>query len=127
MWEVRIAYSDFLYFYIRRDKDGGKHATLFLHRNDISRMKYEDEIFNILLEADNNGLTIKKIARHVHHETDSLFERVDFREVYDDVRKIIYKESRNSCSFIERAPRHGYYRLNKNSGKYMQQMLQFDD
>ena len=90
-------------------------------------MKYEDTIFNILLEAGSNGLTIKKVARHVHHETDTLFERVSFPEVYDVVCKIIYKESRNSCSFIERAPKRGYYRLNKNSGKYMQQILQFDD
>ncbi len=90
-------------------------------------VNYEKEVFDILLEAGEKGLTVSKIARHVHHEVNSLFERVDYADVYNSVRRLVNKESRNPYSFIEHTQKRGCYRLNKDSGMYMQQVLQFDD
>lgn len=89
-------------------------------------MNYESVIFNILLEAGEKGLTVSKIAKHVHHEVNSLFEQVDYEDVYRYVRRLIKKESRNSYSFFEHTQKRGCYRLNKNSEKYKQQLLDFD-
>lgn len=90
-------------------------------------MNYEREVFDILLEAGDKGLAVRKIARHVHHNVDSLFERVAYEDVYSSVRKLVNKESRNPHSFIEHAQKRGCYRLNKDSGMYKQLLLQFED
>ncbi len=90
-------------------------------------VNYEKEVFDILLEAGDRGLEISKIARHVHHEVNSLFEKVDYEDVYKDVRRLVNKESRNPHSFVGRTQKRGCYRLNRNSGMYMQLLLHFED
>jgi len=90
-------------------------------------MSYEREIMSILLEAGDRGLAVRKIARHVHHEVNSLFEQVAYSDVYNDVRRFIYKESRNSYSFLEHAQERGCYRLNRHSEKFCQLWLEFDN
>lgn len=89
-------------------------------------MTYERIIIKILIEAGERGLPVYKIARHVHHEVNSLFERVDYEDVYNAVRKYIHKNSRNSNSPFEHAPDYGRYRVNRNSEKFMQLQLKFE-
>lgn len=89
-------------------------------------MTYELIIIKILIEAGDKGLPVYKVARHVHYEVNSLFERVSYDDVYNAVRKYIYKNSRNSNSPIEHAPDYGRYRMNRNSEKFMQLQLQFE-
>jgi hypothetical protein len=89
-------------------------------------MNYENVIFDIMLEAGEKGLTVSKIAKHVHHEVNSLFEQIDYEEVYRYVRNFVNKESRNSYSFLVHTHKRGYYRLNKNSEKYRQLFLNFN-
>ncbi len=86
-------------------------------------MSYEKEIVNILLLAGRRGLPVRKIARHVHHEVNSLFEQVSYEQVYADVRKCIYKETRSSCPLFKHTPQYGYYRVNKSSEKFREKYL----
>ncbi len=81
-------------------------------------MDYEKQITSILYEAGPKGLPVSKIARHVHNEVNSLFERVEFDAVYADVRRFIYRNSRNPHSLFEHAQHWGYYRLNTSSERY---------
>lgn len=86
-------------------------------------MNYEQIVFDILLEAGDRGLPIKKIARHVHNSVNTFFEQKSYEDVNSDIRKFVKKNSRNSYSFLEHTSERGYYRLNKNSEKYIQLRL----
>jgi len=86
-------------------------------------MNYEQAIFNVLLEAGDKGLSVKNIAHHVHNSVNTFFNHVDYEVVYAEVRRYIYKNSRNSYSVLEHTAEWGCYRLNKNSEKYMQLQL----
>lgn len=88
-------------------------------------VEYEPIIISILAEAGKKGLALHKIARHVHNRVNTLFDTVEYDVVYAEVRKIIYKNSRNSYSVFKRTPVRGRYCLNKNSGKLCQQELDF--
>lgn len=81
-------------------------------------MSYEKEIVNILLLAGGRGLPVRKIAHHVHHEVNSLFEQVSYERVYADVRRCIYNDSRSSCPLFKHTPQYGCYRVNKSSEKF---------
>ncbi len=81
-------------------------------------MTYEKEIVSILLQAGRRGLSVKKIAHHVHHEVNSLFEEVSYEEVYSSVRGFIWRHSRKRGSLFKHAAKYGYYRLNKNAERF---------
>lgn len=86
-------------------------------------MNYEQIVFDILLEAGERGLPIRKIARHVHNSVNTFFDQKSYEEVKVDIRKFVKKNSQNSYSLLERTSVRGYYRLNKNSEKYIQLSL----
>ncbi len=81
-------------------------------------MVYEKEIVAILKQAGRRGLPVRHIARHVHHEVNSLFDEVDFEDVYRSVGNFVRYHSRGKQDLFRRAKGYGYYRLNKNSDKY---------
>ncbi len=81
-------------------------------------MAYEKEISNILLQAGRRGLPVRNIARHVHHEVNSLFVEISYEEVYRDVRNFVLGNSRSKNSLFKHAARYGYYRLNTRSPRY---------
>lgn len=89
-------------------------------------MNYEGEIVRILSEAGADGLSIKKISRHVYNASNTFFETVDFEEVHRFVYNWLLRKSRQSCPIIEKTQR-GVYRLNPNSGAFTQLMLAFDN
>lgn len=88
-------------------------------------MEYESIIIDILAEAGSKGLALHKIARHVHNRVNSFFDMKDYADVYADVRKIIYKNSRNSYSLFKRTSVRGRYILNMNSEKFRQRQIEF--
>lgn len=88
-------------------------------------LEYESIIIDILLEAGPNGLALHKIARHVHNTVNTLFDMKDYADVYADVRKIIYKNSRNSYSLFKRTSVRGRYKLNKKSEMFIQRQIEF--
>ncbi len=88
-------------------------------------MNYEHAVMEILFEAGERGLPVSKIARHVHHRVNSLFEQVSYDEVYGHVRRYVHKNSRNSYSLFEHAPQYGHYRVNRNSENLRQLRIDF--
>ena len=58
-------------------------------------MKYEKEILLFLAEAGNNGLSVKKIARHVYNASNNFFEELDFQEVHNAVQQYLTRNSKN--------------------------------
>ncbi len=77
-----------------------------------------------LAEAGNNGLSVKKIARHVFNASNNFFEELDFQEVHNAVQQYLTRNSKNRDSLIEKVGPRGIYRLNTNSP--ISQQLMFD-
>jgi len=88
---------------------------------------YEQTIFRILKEAGPAGLSVKKIARHVYNEQNTFFSVVDFADVHREVQLFLMRNSRQANAMLEHAEGRGMYRLNQNSPKTMQLMLEFSN
>lgn len=86
-------------------------------------MNYDDEIIRILLEAGVEGISIRKIARHVYNACNSLFEPEDYESVHGYVAKFLTKKSRDSKSAVIRAKIRGRYCLDMKRWKAQQAEL----
>ena len=84
--------------------------------------KYNSEILRILVEAGNEGLSVKKIARHVHNACNTLFS-----SVYTYVSQYLIRNSKNADSMIARTDVRGNYRINPRNEDSQQLMLRFQD
>ena len=78
-------------------------------------MSYEQEIKELLFEAGKEGLSAKKIARHIFNKHNGLFETTPYDEVYKAVQYCIAKNNKSAKPFIEKAERWGYYKLTEKS------------
>ncbi len=78
-------------------------------------MNYDSEILFVLSEAGAKGLSIKKIARHVFNNNNSLFNVVSFEDIYRYVAGYLNRNSRYNDSIIERTEIRGVYRLNQSN------------
>ena len=90
-------------------------------------MDYEKEILGVLYEAGGDGLSVHKIAIHVHNAHNTLFSPIAFEEVRHNVQKWLLNNSRNGSSPVTHCGKRGIYRLNLNSRKTRQTLLEFGD
>lgn len=91
----------------------------------LFQMDYTKDIIDILLRAPE-GLSARKIVRHVYNAHNTLFESVDFESVKRDVIAELQRRSKSETSLIERGETRGVYRLNLKSQETQQLKLQFD-
>ncbi len=87
-------------------------------------VNYDKEILRILTDVGDKGLSVAKIARHVHHACNSFFEPVSLEEVHRYVAQYLLRNSKNPDSIIEKTER-GIYHLNMSSKATQQLMLAF--
>lgn len=78
------------------------------------------------MEAGSSGLSVKKISRHVHNATNSLFHPVSFEEVYRYVQKYVRLHSQYSDSLLKKMGK-GCYKINENNAESRQLLLNFKD
>ena len=89
-------------------------------------MTYDQQILKILTEADERGISVQAIAKHVYNMNLSFFNTPDYEEIRTYVKQFLLKNSKSNLSLIENTGRRGYYRLNtKGSADARQMMLQF--
>ena len=89
-------------------------------------MTYDQQILKILTEADERGISVQAIAKHVYNMNLSFFNTPDYEEIRTYVQQFLLKNSKSNLSLIENTGRRGYYRLNtKGSADARQVMLQF--
>ncbi len=89
-------------------------------------MQYDKEILRVLAEAGDEGLSVRKVSRHVLNACNSLFEPIGQDEVHKYVQSYLLKNSKSTGSVIEKT-RKGVYRLNEHCKMTQQQLLQFRD
>lgn len=80
----------------------------------MSSANYDRLIVKVLLEAGNNGLTVRKITRHVYNAVNGLFEEADMEAVHRSVRVFLHRHSQGEKAALER-PKRGTYSLNCNT------------
>lgn len=90
-------------------------------------MNYDQKILHVLCEAGKQGLSVHKIAMHVHNSCNSLFAPVEFCDVYRYVMSFLSRNSRGKHSLVAHTSVRGHYCLNLNSTKWNQLMLQFEE
>ncbi len=78
-------------------------------------MNYDNEIIFILNEAGYKGLSVKKIARHVFNNCNTLFNEVSFEDVHRYVGAYLSRNSKTADSMVERTEIRGVYRLNHSN------------
>jgi hypothetical protein len=86
-------------------------------------MNYDETIIRVLSEAGSDGLSIRKIVRHVYNSNNSFFESADINEIHSYVVKFLHDHSRKSFfgnALIEPVGRRGVFRINKKSIFYNQ-------
>ena len=89
-------------------------------------MSYDQEILRTLTLAGEKGLKMEKIARHVFNACNSMFNPLDYKDVYAYVSQFLAKSSKNEKSLVEKCG-YGVYRLNLGTSEARQLILQFTD
>ena len=89
--------------------------------------KYSNEIINVLCEAGDNGLPVRKIALHVYNTCNTLFAPVLIDDVNHSVRQWLNANSQSYDSLVRRCDKRGYYKINTSSQAAQQLMLHFGD
>lgn len=91
----------------------------FVEVPSLLLMDYKKETLRVLVEADEEGLTVKKIARHVFNACNSFFDPVPLSFIHRRVYYYLSYQADKDNPYIERV-RKGRYRLNPNSKKAKQ-------
>lgn len=89
-------------------------------------MNYRKQILEVLFEAGHEGLSVHKIAIHVHNTSNTLFKPTSFDEVRRDVQLWLLRNSQSKTSPVTHCERRGYYRINMKSLETRQTLLNFD-
>lgn len=89
-------------------------------------MNYGQQILGILCEAGEAGLSVHKIAMHVHNACNSFFAPLRPDNVHRDVQAWLLRNSRTPDAPVCRCGKRGYYRINLNSTAARQLLLDFD-
>lgn len=100
-------------------------GEVFFTLHFFSYMTFENEILQILQSVGQRGLSTKMIAFNVFNMSNSLFNPLDQEKVYNEVADWLRTNSSKNGSSVEKAETRGWYRLNLNSAKVQQMMLQF--
>ena len=77
-------------------------------------MKYDRLIIEILMEAGSDGLTVRKVSRHVFNAVNGLFDEADIEAVHKLVRAFLLRHSKGVSPALDR-PKHGSYALNRRT------------
>lgn len=110
----------FLILTIRRGANAFPAFVFYNHRMD-----YEKEILRVLYEAGEAGLTVQKIAVHVHNSCNTLFCAQTFADIHSEVQKWLWRNAQKQDSPVAHCDRRGAYRLDMKSSKAVQLFLEF--
>lgn len=87
---------------------------------------YDKDILYVLMEAGSAGLSVKKIARHVHNARNTLFHPVPFDDVYKYVQKYVLSNVKGADAILEKVGK-GCYRMNERVDETRQLLLNFKE
>lgn len=89
-------------------------------------MTYDQQILKILSEADERGISVSALTKHVYNQNCTFFFTPNLQEVKQYVQQYLLRNSKSPQSLVESTGRRGYYRLNtRNNPDARQLMLDF--
>ena len=88
---------------------------------------YEKQILSILLDVGAQGISVKKLAKHVYNHYCTLFFTPDFEEIYRSVQYYLRSQAAKPQSPIEHAKKWGHYRIKARQAATVRELfLDFD-
>lgn len=78
------------------------------------------------MEAGPQGLSVRKIARHVFNENNGFFCEVDYEAIHLAVRQYLQRQSARRDGLVRRVS-HGIYQINTKTDEARQLILEFKD
>lgn len=87
---------------------------------------YDEQIITILAKAGERGMSVKKISMQLYNLNCTLFATPDFKEIHKYTQQFLFRNSKMSQSLFCKEER-GTYRLNPNSSRAQQLVLNFTD
>lgn len=85
-----------------------------------------NDVIEILLEAGDEGLRLRKLIVHVYNKRNSLFHDISKEQVRNEVTAFIRANSKSKDDLITKT-RWGVYRINTNSLKFKNQRTLFSE
>ena len=87
-------------------------------------LNLEQEILMVLTLAEGKGLKTEKIARHVFNACNSMFNPLDYKDIYNYVSQFLQKSQKGPHPIVEKIG-YGIYRINESAHDAKQYLLQF--
>ena len=89
-------------------------------------MNYDKEILRFLCLAGHSGLSVRKIALHVHGACSTFFEPLKVEDVHRDVAAWLQRNSKGANPLVCRVGKRGMYAINYSSAKARQLLFDFE-
>lgn len=86
---------------------------------------FDDDILQVLTEAGSEGLSVRKVARHVFNARHTMFDELVYEDVHAYVAKFLLRSSKSKKSPIIRGEKRGMYLIDKSREKRVQLRLDF--
>lgn len=87
-------------------------------------MNYNQEILRVLAMAGHDGLKMEKIVRHVFNACNTMFNPLDYKDIYNYVSQFLQKSQKGPHPIVEKIG-YGIYRINESAHDAKQYLLQF--
>ena len=89
------------------------------------RRIFDNDILQVLSEAGDEGLSVRKIARHVFNARHTMFDTLIYEEVHAYIGRYLLRSSKSKKSPIIHAEKRGAYRLKNNASSGIQTTIDF--
>ena len=87
--------------------------------------RFDEDILQILSEAGSDGLSVRKLSRHVFNLRHTMFDELTYDDVHAYVAKYLLKSSKLKQSPIIHAEKKGVYRVSDKYQMNIQLRLDF--
>lgn len=91
----------------------------------MAKNKYHYDLIKVLKEADEYGMPVRLIARHIYNNKVGLFDsNLSFEELYHSIRFYLWTQSNRPSSPFLKGEKRGCYRVRQEVFRQME--LDFD-
>ena len=89
------------------------------------KYRFDEDIIQILLEAGSEGLSVRKLSRHVFNLRHTMFDELTYDTVHAYVARFLLRSSKSKHSPIIHTAKRGVYRIDDKCRIDVQLKLNF--
>ena len=87
----------------------------------------EADILQVLAEAGTEGLSVRKVARHVYNARHTMFDDLDYGSLHASVSRYLRYHADSKKSIIIHSAKRGHYTLDPKKPLVTQLKINFED